>query len=192
MIFKIQPDIRHYQQFALSIDDVEEKLGEDCLIAMDSRPISYGGQWQAVEGELFDEFPDGSSKKAKPDVMVDNLGHLYFSNKAYLACATLLNDCGEWLPISIEGNKAYLFNPLTKAEELNAVDAANTQYGEWDALKRVAFHEDKLNTGLLVKTELDSYRGVYCLCDFKDAIETAGLNGLIFNEDLSDLPAGMN
>ena len=192
MIFKVQPDVRQFQQFALSIDDVEDKMGEDCLIAMDSRPIAYTENWQPVELEFFDEFPGGSANKAQPDIMIDNLGHLYFSKQAYLACASALNGMGEWLPVTHQGSKAYVFNPLSKAEDVNAVDSDNTQYEEGDSLKRVAFLPEPVKNTPLFKTELDSFRGIYCLAEFKKAVEQAQLNGLIFTDDLSDTPPGMN
>lgn len=188
MVYKLIPDLRHFKQFSLDEDEIESRLGEDCLIFMDARPTRYLANWQPLQVSFFDEFPSGSDIKQRPDIMVDFLGKLFLGEKAVTALADLLDPAGELLPVSYDSTAGCLFNPLVIAEELNAVDTANVKRDQWGALLAPAFIEDSLSSAILFRTALDSYRGVYCSDTFKRAIEKAGLKGSVCSEDLRDRP----
>ena len=189
MIYKIQPDLLQFKQFTLDADEIEDKLGEDCLIFMDSRPTRYSQHWVPLQVEFFDEYPGGDKNKQIPDLFPDLLGKLFLSETAYTALAPMLENMGEFLPVSYSGKSGYLFNPLRIAEEQQAVDSAQVSRDQWGALNSIVFDETKLTTIPVFRLEADDYRGIYCGDTFKQAVENTGLKGVNFTTDLRDRPA---
>lgn len=49
------------------------------------------------------------------------------------------------------------------------------------------FINSKVEDQLLFKNEFDGYRNVYCSDSFKTLVESAGLEGLVFNEELDSV-----
>ena len=189
MIYKIRPDLNHFQQFTLNQDEIEEKIGEDCLIFMDSQPTQYLVQWQPLSVEFFDEYPGGDKNKQAPDIMPDLLGKLFVSARAHQILQPLLINAGEWLPVLAAGKPAYLFNPLCLAEDRQAVDSASIARDQWGMLQSISFDEDKLVDTPLFRTAADEYRHLYCQDMLKQAVEHAGLKGAVFSVDLRDRPS---
>lgn len=188
MIYKLKPALLSCNQFALDQDEIEEKLGEDCLIFMDSRPTHYLPHWQTIGVAFFDEYPGGSKDKQNPDIMPDNLGKLFVNARARATLKPLLENAGEWLPVLADGEPGYLFNPLQLAEDYQAVDDAGVTRDRWGALEAVAFVESRLAGIALFRTAVDDYRGIYCNEAFRQAAEAAGLKGVVFSADLGDRP----
>ncbi|MDN3639320.1 hypothetical protein QWY82_10945 [Simiduia curdlanivorans] len=190
MIYRIHPDVKHYQLFHLDADQVEATLGEDCLIYMDSRPTHYLPHWKPLEIEFYDAY-EGMSKKPEnkplPDIISDNNGKLFLSDKAYQSLKDLLAGCGEFLPVTCGEISGVLFNPLVLAEESNAVDLSLTLRDKWGNLNNLAFHPEKLKHPLF-RTEQDSFRGVYCTEQLKIVVDKSELTGCIFAIDLADRP----
>ncbi|HVL00919.1 MAG TPA: hypothetical protein VM553_13950 [Dongiaceae bacterium] len=189
MIYKIRPDLNHFQQFTLNQDEIEEKLGEDCLIFLDSRPTHYLAQWQPLSVEFFDEYPGGDREKQIPDIMPDLLGKLFVSTRAHQILKPLLIKAGEWLPVLVEGKPAYLFNPLSLAEDRQAVDIGSISRDQWGMLQGISFYEDKLVDVPLFRISADDYRHIYCQDALKQAVEQAGLKGAVFSTDFRDRPS---
>lgn len=188
MIYKILPNLRQFKQFTLDQDEIEETLGEDCLIFMDARPTRYQDIWKTLHVTFFDEFPDGSDIKQRPEMMPDFLGKLFVNQRAHDVLAPLLTVAGEWLPVSIGSEHGFIFNPLLIAEDRNAVDNGKVIRDQWDALVSPAFVDSKLQSAPIFRTALDDYRGIYCTSELKRAVEQAGLKGVTFSEDLRDRP----
>lgn len=188
MIYKLLPNLRQFKQFTLDEDEIEEKLGDECLIFMDSRPTRYLGDWKPLQVAFFEEFPGGSDIKQRPEIMPDFLGKLFMNQRAHDALKLLLDAAGECLPVSFDKEQGFIFNPLVIAEELDAVDNSKVIRDRWDALVSPAFVEQKLQSAPIFRTALDDYRGIYCTSDLKHAVEKAGLKGVTFSEDLRDRP----
>ncbi|WP_281649136.1 hypothetical protein [Parendozoicomonas sp. Alg238-R29] len=188
MIYKIQPVPKEYQLFILEADDVEDILGEDCLIYMDSRPTRYLSEWSPIPVHFYDEYQGGLPKKSIPDIISNQLGKLFLNQKAYEVLHPLFKEYGEFLPVTFEDQPAYIFNPLVIAEDLDALDQENTTFDEWDGLKAPAFNKSRLQDIPILRTKIDSYRGIYCSQNVKEVITSHGLLGLSFTEDLSDVP----
>lgn len=188
MIYRLHPNHNHYKQFLIDADEVESAMGDDCFIYMDSRPTVYLKNWVEVSVTFFEE----SESLDFPDIICDQLGKLLLSNKAYDALRFALDSQGEFLPIKSNesANYGYIFNPLKTAEELNAINESAVTHTTWGEVEGFGFSEEKLVHTPLFRTELDSYRGVYCTDKFKNLVEQEGLKGLLFDLDLNDRPLG--
>lgn len=188
MIYRMHPDVKQFQLFQLDADTVEETMGEECLIYMDATPTHYVDSWKSIEIEFYDaitESPDTTKKR--PDIMADDDGKLFLSQAAYHRLQSVIDSCGEALPVTYADQAGYLFNVLMLAEQHNAVDQENTQR-DHNGLVRLALNETALSRVALFRTEEDDYLGIYCGEEVKDLIETHTLQGCILTPDLSDSP----
>lgn len=97
---------------------------------------------------------------------------------------------GEFLPIKSNESASYgyIFNPLKTAEEFNAINESAVTHTTWGEVDSLGFNEEKLSNAALFRTELDSFRGIYCTEVFKQIVEKENLEGLIFSVDLDDKP----
>ena len=111
---------------------------------------------------------------------------MFFSQRAYKALHSIVDPCGEFLPITYNQESGYLFNTLTLSD--SALDMSLCQKNEWGEITWIAFDEDKLQGHPLFRTEYDNYMSVFCNEAFKQACEEAKLEGLIFSQDLSGQP----
>ncbi|MCX2796366.1 hypothetical protein OQJ62_15680 [Microbulbifer thermotolerans] len=185
---RIHNDDRYFF-YAIPIDEVMEKLGENCTFHMNSAPIAYSESWKeplfldfgpAMEGEKceFEEIPD----------LCVNIGRLFLSERAYSQLHEDLRQDGEFLPVVYEGGTGYIFNPLTIAEDHDALDQSVTTADEFGELQNLGILEDKLPESTMVfKCKADFYHGVFCTDAFKRAVEDAGLTGIYFHPDLSNI-----
>jgi len=187
MIYRIHPDVYQYQIFNIDADIVEDAMGEECLIYMDSTPTSYATSWKEIEIEFYDaitEAPD--TNKKIPDIISDD-GFLFLNEKAYRLLAPTLSADGEWLGVKYAGQQAYLLNVLSLAEQHEGIDEENTQPDN-DGIVHLAFKESTLAGVSIFRTEEDSYLGIYCSEAIKELIEHHELKGCVLTSDLSDKP----
>ncbi|MCX2796091.1 hypothetical protein [Microbulbifer thermotolerans] len=100
-----------------------------------------------------------------------------------MALKDLLNSCGEFLPCTHQGAKFYLFNPLTIAEDLDAVVSGSaTRNG--NLLSAIAFDKEKLE-GVPVFRTRETYVSIYCTEVFKRKVQSENLGGLLFSDNLT-------
>lgn len=180
--------IHHNEAYLMhSVPPVEAmtKLGEQHgTFAFNAEPKPYAEVWQPLH---IDFSPcTGSKAKAIPDIS-ENFGRLFLSQKAYATLKDLLSNCGEFLPVTYgDGEQGYIFNPLLTAEQLRAVDKKLTTHDKHGNLEHFGFIEDKLQDTAIFKTELDTFKGIFCSEEVKQACEEAGLTGTNFNPDVSN------
>ncbi len=180
--------IHHNEAYLMhSVPPVEAmtKLGEQHgTFAFNAQPKTYAEVWQPLH---IDFSPcTGSRAKAIPDIS-ENFGRLFLSQKAYATLKDLLSSCGEFLSVTYsEGEQGYIFNPLLTAEQLNAVDKKLTTHDQHGNLEHFGFTEGKLQDTAIFKTELDTFKGIFCSEEVKQACEAAGLTGIHFNPDVSN------
>ncbi|WP_346837818.1 DUF1629 domain-containing protein [Microbulbifer sp. SAOS-129_SWC] len=104
---------------------------------------------------------------------------------AYRALEGLLGPYGEFLPCKYKNAKFYLFNPLTIAEDLDAVVPGSvTRKG--NLLSGIEFDEEKLGAAPVFRSK-ESYISIYCSEAFKDVVESEELDGLIFSNNLTQI-----
>tara|TARA_Y100000296_G_scaffold23954_2_gene28315 strand:+ start:1270 stop:1812 length:543 start_codon:yes stop_codon:yes gene_type:complete len=158
-------------------DEVEDKRGDDDFILL-TRPIRYSEGWVPLELK----FSMDDSLPVIPSISTW-LNYLVLHESAYSELKDLLAAFGEFLPCQHQGSKFYLFNPLTIAEDLDAiVPGSVTRKSE--LLSGIRFDEKKLE-GVPVFRSKESYITIYCSQIFKKAVEDADLQGLLFNPNLT-------
>jgi len=74
-----------------------------------------------------------------------------------------------------------------EAKTNNALDTKLSTRSEYGDVQSITFHENKLGGASVVRTEFDSFQGVYCSEEFKSAVENADLKGIIFSTDLGNI-----
>lgn len=162
-IFKIDNDDFRYQELDLFINDFIDSFPadiNDIVIHDFSRNnLSLAPYWPSM-ATGFSEIE--GNENLIPDIAVWIDATLLLSPKAYRLLGDLLLPYGEFLPIHIENEIYQIFNCLTVVD-LNG-----------DIQTKVAFKPSD------VSDEIDMT--VYCSDRLKDAIQSFGLLGVIFEK----------
>jgi hypothetical protein len=184
-IFRIYGDNQRYLNFVIPGSEVISKLGgRDNPFHIDRTPKPYSKVWtQALQIDFH--YGNQGKDKSIPDI-TENNGRLFLSPKAYDALNNLLESCGEFLPVYHEDGKGYIFNPLMTAEDMSGIDNALTTHDTHGNLENFGFIEDKVKPAPIFRTALDSYLGIFCSAEFKEAVESLKLNGICFSKDISN------
>lgn len=182
-LYSIYPDIKSYMYIAYDWKQIKEQMGDEYRFDMDRTVKPYFPVWKKpVKIEFANEGMKGSKI---PDISVDQ-GRLFLSEKAHKALKDVIGNDGEFLPVEHERGKGYMFNPLRLAEEVDGVDNKLSVKNEWGDVEHVAFDEENVKDFSIFKTAFDSYFSVYCQQSVKDAIEHAGLKGVVLTTDLGN------
>lgn len=111
---------------------------------------------------------------------------MVLNEKAYSALKEILAPSGEFLKAYCEGIPYFIYNTL-HIEDNSAIDEDQSQKcmndGIYQGLDALAFIESNISQPIF-KTAYDRKAYSYCTGAFKEAVESAGLKGLIFNETL--------
>ena len=134
------------------------------------------------------EFKSDSKKAIHPDISTWNMSCLVLSGKAKRVLEPLLRDYGELLSLE-EGY--YLFNCL-KSVSGDVVDPEKTAFeieSERSAHipKSLALLPDKISGISLFKPGFALNTFLICQDDFKGAVESAELGGVLFEENLAQI-----
>ena len=121
-----------------------------------------------------------------PDITSRN-GRLFLNQSAFNVLRDIIETHGEFLPITHQEGDGYLFNILEDAKTNNALDTKLSTRNEYGDVQSIVFHENKLGGASVVRTEFDSFQGVYCSEEFKSAVENADLKGITFSTDLGNI-----
>ncbi|AMX03368.1 hypothetical protein [Microbulbifer thermotolerans] len=175
-----------YLVYTRSTNDAVAKLGKKYPFHINPAPISYASVWK--DPLHLDFGPDDeTTNELVPDIAA-RYGRLFLTEKAHSLLSDYLAHDGEFLPVTYVGGTGYIFNPLTIAEDHNAVDNAVTVFNDFGELESLGFLEDKLPKGMMVfRSKACGYLDVFCTDQIKKAIEDAGLVGVTFQPDLAYL-----
>lgn len=178
-----------YLLYSMSTSDVLKKLGGNNPFHIKRAPVPYADVWK--EPLCLDFGPgEETTKDVVPDLSANN-GRMFFNEKAYGILSDHLKQDGEFLPVTYLGGSGYIFNPLVVADEHDAIDETVTMYDEYGDLDSLGFLEGKLPAGTLAfRSKVDVYYEVFCTDRLKQLVEDAGLVGITFHPDLSDLAGG--
>ncbi len=180
-IYVIHPNVNHYLSYVLDSKEVRKKLGNDTMFHFDQSPLVYAEIWKPIEISFAKL--SGVKKGDIPDLMIRN-GRLFLNEKAYECLRETLEAHGEFLPVTFGSEAGYLFNILRLADDIGGLNQKLSTRDEHDDLQSLVFHEEKMIKILVFRTSFDDYMGVYCNGAFKQAVENAGLKGLVFSLDL--------
>lgn len=187
-IYRLKADHESYMVFTLKPDELYAKMGEDFLYHIDRTPQK---QENWVAPNITFRIPQGYANANKiPDLTDWVNSHLVLNQKAYQILSGYLGSYGEFLPVFCEGIPYYIYNVLKLIDE-SAIDTENSERkmegGIQTGLKKLKFKEDQLKYVDIFKTEYDTFLNVFCSDEFKQQVESAGLKGLNFTEDLSGI-----
>lgn len=143
----------------------------------------------------FEAYFSESNNKPLPDIAW--LGMSTFAFRDDVACGILdiLEDAGELLPFTVDGEQWYCFNVLTKAD--NAINHEKSKYEIEDGeiffgLKKPVFIPERLPASSIFKIKDDNYTMTYCidkreteddvLKNFFCAVAGNGYTGIKFEE----------
>ncbi len=185
MIHIIYPNTYDYSVFTFNNEEVWAKLGEDVFIQADPSPPPYSNQWQTLT-LTFSNYTGQGKQKPIPDLITD-YGKLFLSEKAYQALRPLLSSHGEFLPITYENGKGYLFNPLRIADDVDGLNTKLSIKNEYDEMESLFFHEQVVAGFPVFKTTFDGFMGIYCHDNFKSIVDKEHLTGVTFGIDLSHI-----
>lgn len=185
-VYKILPDYEHYCSFSLPMKNLYMALGGKVplkqLMHFYKHNLLLGDNWNDIKAS-FVSIEEVTSGNEIPDVTTWSRGALVFSEKA-LAVFDWLGDLGELLPVTTENGRYWIFNCTTIAQ----ADEANSQrlvdYGQVMDVDKLAFLPGSVGGKDIFKTDYDGFRNIFCSDRFKSELESAGLKGLLFSENL--------
>ncbi|MDG9670151.1 hypothetical protein ONV78_20610 [Hahella sp. CR1] len=181
-LYAIYADQKKYQYVGFDYKQIISEFGDSKDTRFDANRShrSYKDIWKNPIGIYF-----GSDKKGLliPDIS-EHQGRLFLSEKAYDVLKDIIDQDGEFLPVVYDGSKGFMFNTLRLAEDLEALDETQCEQDEYDDVMSIGFHEGKLQNVSIFRAKFDRFYVAYCTQEVKDAIEKAGLKGLLFYSDL--------
>ncbi|MBV1881151.1 MAG: hypothetical protein KUG82_05935 [Pseudomonadales bacterium] len=134
------------------------------------------------------EFKTETKKATMPDISIWNMSCLVVNEKAKTELAPILEEFGELLPLE---NKFYLFNCLTSLSgDVVDPDKTSVLLENIDSAhipKTLEFLPNKIVGKSIFKPGFALNTFLVCQDDFKKAVESANLNGLLFDENLAQM-----
>jgi hypothetical protein len=187
MLYSIYADTKNYLYIGYDGNQMNDLLGDEYRFDIDRTVKSYSRVWKNPITVNFGN--EGMKGTKMPDISADQ-GRLFLSQKAYDVLRDLLKNDGEFLPVEYESGNGFMFNPLSLAESVDGLDKKLSVKNEWGDVENVAFDENKVQGFNIFKTEFDAYYSVYCQESVRDAVEQAGLKGVIFTPNLGNYLGG--
>jgi hypothetical protein len=191
MIYLIRNDGYRFQELDLEVNDLIDNFPEDIDyrgahdFALNN--LSLSQSWTPVETSFS---PIDNPEAPIPDIAKWIDATLVLSQRAYEALYSSLAECGEFLPISANGQKYYLFNCLTCV----GIDQHRSQKcyyeGEDIGFEKLAFQP---TAATIFKSPDQGCQDLFCQESIKDLVERHALTGTIFDANLAftyEPPAG--
>jgi len=186
-LYSVYTDTKTYRYIGFDSKQSREMFGKNIHdqfdVNFEAKP--YADKWKSPFNVDFSD--DGSSFHGDimPDISEHN-GRLFLSPKAYDVLKPLIENDGEFLPVTYNEETGYMFNPLSIAETVDGIDETLTQKNEWGDLVNLAFYEDKVKKFAVFRTNVDDHMSAFCQQSVKDAIENSDLKGVFFTVDLGN------
>ena len=182
-LYSLYADIDNYSLIRFDREELREKFGANPKSHIDTgfKPVVFNDKWKRVSVTFEDG--DGMIGSAIPDIM-EFKAKLFLNPKAYQSLHHLLKGYGEFLPVSYQGAECFIFNPLSVAEDYDAVNETLCTKDEWGDITSMAFYEEKLAAVPIFKSAINKYQSLNCNDVLKQAIEENDLKGVYFTRDL--------
>ena len=185
-VFAIRNDGYDFQELDLKIDDVIDLRPNDLdeNNVLDFSLLNYPmAQWWPTPDTEFIAI-DNDQAAPIPDISKWIDVSLVLSAKAFRLLGDTLKEWGELLPITVVGEKFYIFNCLTFGTVKEELCEKAYYQGEEVGLKTIMFDEEDVAKKTIFKTDLNSCMELYCGHRLKNIIEEYKLTGMIFSEKL--------
>lgn len=167
--YAIRRDGYDYQELDLEIDDFieifPEEINYNTIHDFSMENLALAQYWKPVStgfSEIHGE------KNLSPDICNWIGATLVLSPKAYRFLKETLNPFGEFLPVLIDNDTYYIFNCLTV---VNGDSSAS----------HFSFSTESIRDKLIFKSTEQHCIDIYCTDRLKDAIESFGLRGVMFD-----------
>lgn len=184
-IFAIRKDSPTYKALDLDILDVTRNLPDnidvDSIYDFSQLNTSMASWWDMPDTQYIDYYGEG--KSLIPDISCWVDATLVLSPKAHRLLKDLLNDSGEFLPVSISGETHYIFNCFTLGEVNEEACTFNNEEGMQAGLKHIEFKESAKEL-IIFKATIEGCLTLFCNQRFRDMVESFELQGIIFDEAL--------
>lgn len=193
MIYRLKADRNRFLLFDVSPDEWLEKLGPDYFFMLDEP--EWSSFWSTINGCFLNEAESsGGSLPAVPDIGVWFMQNLVLTKQAHTALMTTMPEvfsaAGEVLPVYCEGIEYSLWHISSVAGDSVIDEFASSREVEPSGhieLLSLAFKPDAEFPSPVFHTAYDGGKGLFCTQEFKDWVEAAGLNGLVFDTDLANI-----
>lgn len=187
-IYAISADGIAFQELDLPLSDLfsymPEEMGLHELADFSQNNLGLSSWWPKMGVEFI---PRPANPLGQiPDISLWDGATLVLSPKAYRYLGDSLADYGESLPVDVAGEIFYIFNCLRIAPEDEALTKFEYEGDIRLGLEQLAF-KSEASENLVFKSVLQSCITVYCNGRFKEAVESFGLTGIVFESNL--LPA---
>lgn len=178
----LEPEYREINLDLLDIISASpEEVDLDALLKFYEANLSMSEWWQTIPCDFFDEAND--QDKSIPDICIWTGATLILSRRAYNLLKDSIEPFGELLPLSISGERYYLFNCLSYG--VDDLDACESEIEDGQQLwVRKLVTEPKDEEQLLFKSEYDKGHTLLCNQRFADIISQLELKGLSFDNEL--------
>lgn len=168
-VYKIENDGFRFQELDLEVFDFQRHFPDDIstleLFQFSENNLSLAKYWPEMSTGFS---PIEGGENLLPDISCWIGATLLLAPKAFRLLGELFSQCGEFLPIFIEGEKYQIFNCLTVCEATN-YSSGKLNFSSDCGNKYVAFKPQK---------EVDFH--LYCTEMLKDAIDAFELKGISF------------
>ena len=183
-VYQLKELPENFKGLQLGLDELLDQLGEEHLMTLHkqrSQNTSLLPIWDKVKASYDDVL---GKQLVTPDVSLWASTYLVLSTKAYEVLNEVLIDEGEFLPINIEGEDAFIFNCLSFGQEVETICVKKYLDGIEDGLESLFFEEYDVSDRYLFKSKLQGCQALYATENFRELCEQNQLNGLRYESDL--------
>lgn len=164
-----------------------EQLGDLELITMlVEQPVkntSLLPYWRDVSDSWA---PLSKTSTKLPDISLWESGCLLLNDKAYEVLSEPLKGDGEFLPVTVDGQRMRVFNCLAFGKEDLSLTERQYIDGYENGISSLAFDEEDIKPKLVFKSLMAGAGLLFASQRFKELCERGGLEGLRFDADLMD------
>lgn len=192
MLYTLISDSKHCRGAVIDSEFVASNVGGlrdgrlNDRIDVNHEPRSWQSVFSGPVPVLFLILNKDDKNKAIPDI-AEFQGRLFLNEKAYGTLKQFIEKDGDLIPAMSESGNGYIFTPLRKAEDVDALDRKLSKKNDWGDVEHLVFIEDKLESFSLFRADYTNCMRLYCQEAIKNAITNGGLSGLYITNDLANI-----
>ena len=180
-------DALHFQELDLEIDDFIETLPdsveESDVFDFAIENTALAEYWPSLDSEFVSH--SHNARLPIPDVSKWIDASLVLSPKAHRLLKELLEPFGEFLPVTTDDERYFIFNCLTFVDADESQSEKQLYEGEEVGIKSLIFDNASAEGKLIFKCRYQHCLDVFCTERLKNLIEDFGLSGINFDLNLA-------